>query len=210
MRGRARRALFVARIRRTAKRVGSTVELHLEPDLEVGREIEVKVMPGTHTYVRLGPGSRIEDRVMLMLYGGRLEGGPRIGFRRDVIVNVTGLLRMDGDNTLSWNAILHCSNDVHLEEMAGVAEQATVADSSHFFTTPDEHFWHNVRKGSVRIGRNTWICPKVTVTRNADIGSHCIVAAGSVVIGTVPDGHMASGVPATCKPMPLPWRATAT
>ena len=34
-----------------------------------------------------------------------------------------------------------------------IAEQVTIADSSHFFTTPDEHFWHNVRRGRVRVGR---------------------------------------------------------
>jgi acetyltransferase-like isoleucine patch superfamily enzyme len=90
-----------------------------------------------------------------------------------------------------------------------VAEHVTLADSSHFFTEPDEHFWHNVRKGSIEIGRNTWICPKVTVTRDVRIGSHCIVAAGSVVVDDIPDGSLASGVPATSRPMPLPWRAVA-
>ena len=68
---------------------------------------------------------------------------------------------------LSWNSVIHCSNRVTIEEMAGLAEQVTVADSSHYFTTPDDHFWHNVRLGEVSIGRNTWICPKVTLARGA-------------------------------------------
>ena len=59
--------------------------------------------------------------------------------------------------------------------------------------------------GMLKILCNTWICPKVTLTRTADVGSHCIVAAGSVVVGSVPDGHLASGVPATSSPMRLPW-----
>ena len=120
-------------------------------------------------------------------------------------MNLAGHLRLDGDNPVSWGTVVHCSNDIHLEEMAGIAEQVTIADSSHYFTTPDEHFWHNVTKGSVHVGRNTWICPKVTLTRNADVGSHCIVGAGSVVVGAVPDGHLASGVPAVASPLPLPW-----
>jgi len=209
LRRRLRRAAFVARVRRTARRAGGTVELDLAPDLELGRGIRVTVMPGTRSAVRIGPGSRIEDRVLLMLKGGRLEAGPRIELRRDVIVNLAGVLRLDGDNPISWSTVVHCSNDVHLEEMAGIAEHVTIADSSHYFTTPDEHFWHNVRKGSVRVGRNTWICPKVTLTRTADVGSYCIVGAGSVVVGTVPDGHLASGVPATSSPLPLPWVASA-
>jgi acetyltransferase-like isoleucine patch superfamily enzyme len=207
LRRRLRRAVFVAAVRRAARHCGGTVELDLAPDLELGKGIRVTVMPGTHSVVRIGPGSRIEDRVLLMLKGGRLEAGPRVELRRDVIVNLAGRLRLDGDNPVSWNTVVHCSNDVHLEEMAGIAEQVTIADSSHYFTTPDEHFWHNVRKGAVHVGRNTWICPKVTLTRTADVGAHCIVGAGSVVVGTIPDGHLASGVPATSTPLPLPWHA---
>jgi acetyltransferase-like isoleucine patch superfamily enzyme len=200
-----RRARLVVGVKVTARRVGAHVELDLAPDLELGRDISITVMPGTASLVRLGPGSKIEDRVLIMLKGGRLEGGPRIELRRDVIINLAGRLRLDGDNPVSWNSVLHCSNDIHLEPMAGIAEQCTLADSSHYFTTPDDHFWHNVRKGSIHVGRNTWICPKVTLTRNADVGSHCIVGAGSVVVGQVPDGHMASGVPAVSRVLPLPW-----
>ena len=200
-----RRVALRAQVRRVARRAGGTVELDLAPDLVLGRGITVTVMQGTHSVVRIGPGSKVEDRVLLMLKGGRLEGGPRIELRRDVIVNLAGTLRLDGDNPISWNTVVHCSNDIHLEAMAGIAEHCTLADSSHYFTTPDEHFWHNVRVGSIRVGSNTWICPKVTLTRNADVGTHCIVGAGSVVVGKVPDGHLASGVPAVATPLDLPW-----
>jgi acetyltransferase-like isoleucine patch superfamily enzyme len=205
VRQRVRRTALVLRVRRAARRVGATVELDLAPDVFIGRDVVVTVMGGTHTVVRIGPQSRIEDRVLLMLKGGRLEAGPRVDLRRDVVINLAGHLRLDGDNPVSWGSVLHCSNDIHLEEMAGLAEQVTVADSSHYFTTPDEHFWHNVTKGVVHVGRNTWICPKVTLTRTADVGSHCIVGAGSVVVGKVPDGHLASGVPAVSRPLDLPW-----
>jgi carbonic anhydrase/acetyltransferase-like protein (isoleucine patch superfamily) len=205
LRQRWRRAVLVGKVRVAARRAGARVELDLAPDLLLGRDITITVMPGTTSSVRIGPGSRIEDRVLIMLKGGRLEAGPRMELRRDVVVNLAGVLRMDGDNPISWGSVVHCSTDVHLEPMAGIAEHCTIADSSHYFTTPDEHFWHNVRPGRVRVGRNTWICPKVTLTRSADVGSHCIVGAGSVVVGVVPDGHLASGVPATCQPLELPW-----
>lgn len=206
-RQRLRRAVFVLRVRRAAARVGATVELDLAADLWVGRDVEVGFAPGSHNVLRLGPSCRIDDRVLLMLKGGTLDGGDRIEIRRGVVLNVGGILRLDGENPLSWGTVIHCSQDVHLERMVGAAEYVTIVDSSHHFTEPDEHWWHNVRTGSVRIGRNTWLCPKSTVTRGADIGSHCIVASGSVVTGRVPDGHLASGVPAVIKPLDLPWQA---
>jgi acetyltransferase-like isoleucine patch superfamily enzyme len=57
----------------------------------------------------------------------------------------------------------------------------------------------------VRVGYNTWICPKVTLAKGADVGAHCIVASNSVVVSKVPDGSLASGVPAEVRPLPLPW-----
>jgi hypothetical protein len=209
-RQRFRRAAFIVRLKVAARRRYARVELHLAPDLDLGRRITVTVMPGTSSVLRIGPGSKIEGGVTIMLKGGRLEAGPRMELRRGVIVNLAGVLTMECDNAISWGTIVHCSNEIYMEPMAGIAEYATIADSSHFFTTPEEHFWHNVRKGSVRIGRNTWICPKATLTRGADVGAFCIVAAGSVVVGSVPDGHMASGVPAVLRPMALPWHDALT
>lgn len=203
---RARRAAFVLRVELAAERAGATVELDLAPDLVVGRGVRVEFAPATHNVLRVGPGSRLDDRVLLLLQGGRLLVGDRVEVRRDVVLKVGGTLRIEGQTPISWGCVVHCSNDVVLERMVGLAEQVTIADSSHHFTTPDEHFWHNVRTGSVRVGRNTWVCPKAVLARGADVGSHCIVGSASVVTGVVPDGHLASGVPAQVRPLPLPWR----
>lgn len=203
---RARRAVLVTRIRAAARMVRAEVDLDFAPDLLVGRDVRVTVEPGTRNVLRIGPGSRLDDRVLVMLKGGTVELGPRVEIRRDVVLNVAGVLRVEGDTPISWGSVLHCSSEVVLERMVGLAEQVTIADSSHYFTTPDAHFWHNVRSGPIRVGRNTWICPKATVVRGADIGACCIVGSGSVVTGRVPDGHLASGVPAQVRPLPLPWR----
>lgn len=200
-----RRARFIAQVQRRVWQVGAKVELDLVPDVVFGRHLRVLVDPGVRTVLRLGEGSSIEDGVTFMLKGGALLGGPRVEIRRDCVLNLTGTLRIDGDTPLSWGTVIHCSNDIHLEAKVGIAEQVTIADSSHYFTTPDEHFWHNTKVGSVHVGANTWLCPKVTLVSGADVGAHCIVAAGSVVTGKVPDGHLASGVPAKARPLDLPW-----
>lgn len=206
-RRRARRAAFLAQTRSAARMVRASVDLDVAEDLRVGRDVRVTFEPGSRNVLHVGPGSTFEDRVLIMLKGGSVELGPRVEIRRDVVLNVAGRLRVEGDTPISWGSVLHCSTEVVLEPMVGLAEQVTVADSSHYFTEPDVHFWHNVRTGTVRIGRNTWICPKATVTRGADVGACCIVGSGSVVTGRVPDGHLASGVPAVARPLPLPWLA---
>ncbi len=205
LRSGTRRAVFVSRLRATALWASAVVELDVADDVIIGRGVRVTVEPGSRNLLRIGPGCRLDDDVLIQLKGGSIELVERVELRRSVVLNVAGRLRLEGDNPVSWNTVIHCSNEVTLAAKVGLAEQVTVADSSHYFTTPDEHFWHNVRTGSVTVGYNTWICPKATLARGAAVGSHCIVASNSVVVGPVPDGSLASGVPAEVRPLPLPW-----
>jgi acetyltransferase-like isoleucine patch superfamily enzyme len=46
----------------------------------------------------------------------------------------------------------------------------------------------------VTIGRDTWIGEGATVL--ADVGSHCVIGAGSLVTRPIPDYAIAVGVPA--------------
>jgi acetyltransferase-like isoleucine patch superfamily enzyme len=201
----ARRRAFITRTRLAAAAANATVELNIAADVVIGRDVRVTFEPHTRNVLQIGPQSRLEDRVLVQLKGGTIRIGDRVQIRRDCVLNVAGELTDDGDTPISWGSIIHCSTRIHLERMVGLAEQVTLADSSHYFTEPDAHFWHNVRTGSIEIGANTWLCPKVTVTRDVKIGSHCIIGAGSVVVDEVPAGSLASGVPATFRPLPLPW-----
>jgi acetyltransferase-like isoleucine patch superfamily enzyme len=51
-------------------------------------------------------------------------------------------------------------------------------------------------RAPVTIGDHTFIGANAVVLMGARIGSHCVVAAGAVVKGVVPDGRAARGVPA--------------
>lgn len=204
---RCRRVMFVARVRALAWWQRSKIDLQVAPDVRLARGIKVEVDPRIRMTVRLGPRTRIDEHVLLLFKGGTLDCGPGSWFRRDVIANVSGELVLVEGNIMSWGTTLHCAESVRFEPLASAAEHVTVSDSSHYFTTPDTFFYMNTRTEPVVIGANTWLCPKSTVTQGVRVGSHCIVASNSVVISDVPDGHLASGVPARdIRPLPLPWR----
>lgn len=202
---RTRRMAFIAQIKAAAIWNNATVDLRLDPDVHIGRRVRVTFEPWSHNVLHIGPRSWLGDDVLVQLKGGSVLIGPGVHVRRGAVLNVAGRLECEGDNLISWHSVIHCSNDVRIGRQTTIAELATIADSSHYFTTPEDHVWHNVRVGSVAIGTNTWICAKATLTRGAVVGSHCIVAANSVVAGEVPDGSLASGVPATVRPLSLPW-----
>lgn len=201
----ARRAAFVARVKATAAWHGATVDLVVAPDARIGRDVRVTVEPWTHNVLHVGPGSLLGDSVLIQLKGGTVLLGDGVLVRRGTVLNVSGRLECEGDNLISWACVVHCSNDIRIGRRTIIGEYTTLADSVHFFTAPEEDVYHNVRVGSVAIGRNTWVCAKATLGRGADVGSHCIVGSNAVVTSEVPDGSLVSGVPATVRPLQLPW-----
>ena len=50
--------------------------------------------------------------------------------------------------------------------------------------------------GAIVIGNDVWIGANVTILPNAHIHDHCVIGAGAVVSGTIPQGRVAVGVPA--------------
>jgi acetyltransferase-like isoleucine patch superfamily enzyme len=200
----------VLRLRLAAVFRWATIEIDVAPDVKLGKQIGVHVEAGTHNVLRIAPGGWIGDRVLFLLKGGTILLGERTEVRRDTVLNVSGRFELDGDNILSWANLVHCAESIHFGRLSSTNEWVTLVDSSHHFTDPDTFFYHNVKSGPIEVGYNSWICSKVTLARNAVVGDHCIIAGNSVVTGTVPSGHLASGVPAVVvRPLPLPWKDTA-
>jgi acetyltransferase-like isoleucine patch superfamily enzyme len=169
------------------------------------------VWPGSTNSVRIGPGSRIGDRVLFFLNEGRIDLGPNVEIRREsTFMMWGGSLEMAGDNIISWGNVIHCASSIRLGRLTSTNEWVTIVDSSHYFTTPDEFFYHNTKTGPIEVGMNTWICSKATLARNAKVGDHCIIGGNSIVSGEVPSGHLASGVPAqVVRELDLPWKRSA-
>ncbi len=207
----ARRAAFIARLKLQAAWNGARVDVDVAPDVRFGKDIAITVFPGSSNVLRIGPGSRIDDRVLFILNDGRIDLGDHVEVRRDTTFMMWGgSLELAGENILSWGNVIHCASSIRLGRMTSTNEWVTIVDSSHYFTTPDEFFYHNTKTGPIEVGVNTWICSKATLARNAKVGDHCIIAGNSIVTGEVPSGHLASGVPAQIvRELELPWKRSA-
>ncbi len=67
------------------------------------------------------------------------------------------------------------------------------------YQKPDGSYSDREYGKPITIGDNCWIGGNVTILPGAKIGSGCVIGAGSVVTGEIPDHYVAYGIP--CRPI---------
>lgn len=99
-----------------------------------------------------------------------------------------------------------------INQSCRMLDEAPIRIGSHVKIGPDCKFYtathplsylqrrEPVERGlPIIVGDDTWIGGGVTVCPGAVIGSRCVIAAGSVVRGTIPSDTLAAGNPAVVK-----------
>lgn len=76
---------------------------------------------------------------------------------------------------------------VTIGDYCKIGPNCSITDHDHDFRGNMES---DYIKAPITIGEHTWIGANCTIVKGAQIGAHCVIAAGSVVRGTVPDGTM--------------------
>ncbi|MGH3433909.1 MAG: acyltransferase [Thermocrispum sp.] len=108
-----------------------------------------------------------------------------------------GSLRIGDKAVFGRQNVVNCYLDIELGDSALVADWVYICDFDH--VTTDIHVPikdQGIVKAPVRIGPDTWLGTKVTVTKGSRIGRGCVIGAHAVVRGDVPDYGIAVGMPA--------------
>lgn len=86
---------------------------------------------------------------------------------------------------------------VVLEDDVILSACVSIVDSEHTFRGDNPNTLYNpLDVAPVRVGRGTLVGANAVILAGSDIGEHCIIGAGSVVRGTIPDHSIAVGAPA--------------
>ncbi|NQT36424.1 MAG: acyltransferase [Planctomycetes bacterium] len=90
-----------------------------------------------------------------------------------------------------------CLGDVTLEDDVLLASNVSIANGTEQHGIERLDVPIRLQPGRwphVTIGTDTWIGDRATVL--ADVGCHCVIGAGALVVGPIPDYAVAVGVPA--------------
>jgi len=192
----ARRSRALARISLAARLAGVDLDLSVAPTARLGR-IDIRFTGPGPARLHIGAHSVIDD-VELRMGGGSVEVGDWCEVRAGVRMVVGGSFVAEGENFISWGTVVHCAEAVTLGHRSSFGEYVTIADSVHEHVEGEWHIDH-VSTAPVRVGVDTWVGAKATITRGVTVGDHCVVAAAAVVTRDVPDRHLAMGIPATSR-----------
>lgn len=174
----------------------------------------------TRRRMLLGKGARITDVRRLSLGGGLVRvdehcridclGVEGVHLGRNARIGAWSRLVVSGSLRELGRGI-RIGDDVGIGEFAyiGGAGGVSIGDGTiigqYFSAHPENHVFdttaraireQGVTRRGIAIGSGCWIGAKVTVCDGAAIGDRCVVAAGSVVVGTFPSGCLLAGVPA--------------
>ncbi len=128
--------------------------------------------------------------------GGHIDIRERVYFRTKYAANVLTAFEHGrisiGEDCLLNGCIISARERVDIGKGCMLSWNVSVLDCNlHQISNSEPE-----KIAAVSIGDYTWLGNCVTVLPGVKIGSHCVIAAGSIVTSDIPDNSLAAGVPA--------------
>lgn len=125
------------------------------------------------------------SRLITSLLKSQLYYIGKIGHRSNFHLLIEkGRLMIGNDVFFNHNVSVTCLNEIVIEDKCTFGNNVVIVDHDH------NHDNTGFLKGRIRIGMGTWVGANVVILRNSIIGKNCIIAAGSIVKGYVPDNTL--------------------
>ena len=96
-----------------------------------------------------------------------------------------------GDNT-SFNVrcVVACRSKISIGKNVSFGPNVMLYDHDHVLNATNGAKGPGFKLGSIEIGDNSWIGAGTIILLNTRIGKNCVIAAGSIVKGDVPDNSV--------------------
>lgn len=133
---------------------------------------------------RISPNVVIEkEKKAKLIFGNkvRIHSGSKLKVRENGTVII-------GDNvSFNYNCMLFCRKEIIIENGVEFGPNVLIYDHDHDYKIQGGLKEGKFIEESIRIGENTWIGANTLILRGSEIGKNCVIGAGSVVKGRIPD-----------------------
>jgi len=151
--------------------------------------------------IQIGNDVVIDDGCCLDAKGTNNKGiviGDGVFIGRNTILSCkNGDIVVEDHANIGFNCEIFSGSRVRLGKNALVAAYTYLVGGDHLYDRTDVPVLHQGRTAQgIDVNDNVWLGAHVVVADGARIGRDVIIGAGAVVIGEVPDYHIAAGVPA--------------
>jgi acetyltransferase-like isoleucine patch superfamily enzyme len=128
--------------------------------------------------------------------GIELRSGVFLG-RNTILSCKNGDITLGEDANIGFNVEIFSAADVRIGARTLIAAYTYLVGGDHLFDRVDVPVLHQGRTArGIEVGDNVWLGAHVVVTDGSRIGRDAVIGAGAVVIGEIPEYHVAAGVPA--------------
>lgn len=114
----------------------------------------------------------------------------------EIAVHAGGSLEIGDDVYIGHSSVIVCSGKMRIGSNTLIADMVTIRDKEHGFEKGKLIRQSAGVQKDIAIGRNCWLCSKVTITAGAAIGDNVVVGANAVVTKTFGRNLLLGGVPA--------------
>lgn len=116
--------------------------------------------------------------------GGRIVVHDHISTYGRTTIAASGLVEIDSA-CINRHALIACMNHIKIGKDCKLGPMVILYDHDHQFGP--EGVEDGFRVGEVVIGDNVWIGANSVILRDTHIGDNCVIGAGCVVQGNIPD-----------------------
>lgn len=109
--------------------------------------------------------------------------------RMVMIVDDGASLRIGSGVYFNEQAMISCKGSIHIGDGCKFGPNVKLFDNNHRFD-PVNGVTNAHSVGSISIGDHSWIGANAVILKGAQIGRNCVIGAGCVVSGTIPDGSV--------------------
>nr|WP_068893150.1 acyltransferase [Pedobacter panaciterrae] len=147
----------------------------------------------------------LEDNVFInALSEEGITTGDNVSIARDSVLICTGIIAQKGTGISIGNgtginagAYLSGQGGIRIGDNVIIGPGVQIFSENHNFNDPEKLIKdQGVKRIGVTIDNNCWIGARVTILDGVNIGSGCVIAAGSVVTKSVAANSIVAGVPA--------------